>query len=67
MQKLISILFIITFLPLSLFGQIIGIIEEVQGTNTFVQEDQSVAIEEYDDLILGQKFRLLINPKLLYP
>ena len=64
MQKLISILFIITFLPLSLFGQIIGIIEEVQGTNTFVQEDQSVAIEEYDDLILGQKIQVADQSKI---
>ena len=64
MQKLISIIFTITFLPLSLFGQIIGIIEEVQGTNTFVQEDQSVAIEEYDDLILGQKIQVADQSKI---
>ena len=64
MQKLISILFIITFLPLSLFGQIIGIIEEVLGTNTYVQEDQSVAIEEYDDLILGQKIQVADQSKI---
>ena len=64
MQKLIPILFILAFLPPSLFGQIIGIIEEVQGSNNFIQEDQSIQIEEYDDLILGQKIQVADQSKI---
>ena len=64
MQKLIPILFILVFLPPSLFGQIIGIIEEVQGSNNFIQEDQSIQIEEYDDLILGQKIQVADQSKI---
>ena len=64
MQKLIPILFILAFLPPSLFGQIIGIIEEVQGSNSFIQEDQSIQIEEYDDLILGQKIQVADQSKI---
>jgi len=63
-QKLIPILFILAFLPPSLFGQIIGIIEEVQGSNNFIQEDQSIQIEEYDDLILGQKIQVADQSKI---
>ena len=64
MQKLIPILFILVFLPPSLLGQIIGIIEEVQGSNNFIQEDQSIQIEEYDDLILGQKIQVADQSKI---
>jgi len=52
-HRIIKIIFF-SFLPFSLFGQVIGIVEEVQGTVTISQQESNINLEEYDDLILGQ-------------
>ena len=64
MQKIISIVFIAFFLNFPLFGQVIGIIEEVQGTVTISQEENNTNLEEYDDLILGQTIKVADQSKI---
>ena len=62
MHKIISIIFFL--LPCSLFGQVIGIVEEVQGNVTTSQEENIVNLEEYDDLILGQTIKVADQSKI---
>ena len=64
MQKIIGIVFIAFFLNFPLFGQVIGIIEEVQGTVTISQEKNNTNVEEYDDLILGQTIKVADQSKI---
>ena len=64
MQKIISIVFIAFFINFPLFGQVIGIIEEVQGTVTISQEENNTNLEEYDDLILGQTIKVADQSKI---
>ena len=63
-QKIICIVFIAFFLNFPLFGQVIGIIEEVQGTVTISQEENNTNLEEYDDLILGQTIKIADQSKI---
>jgi len=63
-QKIIGIVFISFFLSFSLFGQVIGIIEELQGTVTISQEESAINLEEYDDLILGQTIKVADQSKI---
>ena len=62
MHKIISI--ILFLLPCSLFGQVIGIVEEVQGKVTISQEENIINLEEYDDLILGQIIKVADQSKI---
>ena len=64
MQKIIGIVFISFFLNFSLFGQVIGIVEELQGTVTISQEESAINLEEYDDLILGQTIKVADQSKI---
>ena len=52
-QKIIGIIFFSFFVTFPLFGQVIGIVEEVQGTVTTSKEENNINLEEYV-LILGQ-------------
>ena len=62
MHKIISI--ILFLFPCSLFGQVIGIVEEVQGNVTTSQEENTINLEEYDDLILGQTIKVADQSKI---